>query len=190
MAPLGAGAVQRAGEGLTPSSFPRKALASGVSVPLAAADTAGPLSRVLALHRSSVVGRDLTGSGVDPLGPVPGSISSSAVPAPGLPRPLPARGWQGCRAAPAGTRFAGRSLLPPAGSSRGRSSPGTKFHPPAAAPGGRVLRQQLRPRGWEFLCLAASTRCRSAVPQQAQACRVPWAPGRRAERRPKQRWGV
>lgn len=84
MAPLGAGAVQRAGEGLTPSSFPRKALASGVSVPLAAADTAGPLSRVLALHRSSVVGRDLRGSGVDPLGPVPSSISSSAVPARGL----------------------------------------------------------------------------------------------------------
>lgn len=87
----GAGAVQSAGEELTPSSFPRKALASGVSLPLAAADMAGPVSRVLALRHSSAGGE---GSSWAPVQthwpPLPCSVSFSAAPAAG-PAETPAR---------------------------------------------------------------------------------------------------
>lgn len=64
---LRGGAEQSAEEGLTPSSFPRKALASGVSLPLAAADMAGPLSRVLSLCAGR--GGTCAGAGTAPLAP-------------------------------------------------------------------------------------------------------------------------
>lgn len=106
------------GEGLTPSSFPRKALASGVSLPLAAADMAGPCHEC--------------------------SPSSSAAPAQApvqtLPHPIPrcacpGAGWDpacsqwaagGCAAAPApcaGSCHCSLCWLQP----WGRSNPGTEF---------------------------------------------------------------
>lgn len=106
----------RAREGLMPPSFPRKAPASGVSLPLAAADMAG----LLVTSAQPPPGRDLPGLWSSPAVP---AVSSCTTPIPGTPAGAPAlsqvgRNTQG---------------LPEAS-----SSPGMNLAFPAAGLGGLV----------------------------------------------------
>lgn len=165
------------GEGLTPSSFPRKALASGVSLPPAAADMAG------LCHECSPSS----------------SAAPTQAPVQTLPHLVlrcacPGAGWDpACSQVGSGRlRCCSCSLcwllplFPLLAPALGQVQLWHQISPPLQ-PGRRVLQP------WDLEVFASGngrTAAQASLPQQAWACREPWVLGRATEHPREWCWGV